>query len=165
MTQILYLLLAAGLIGVDQLTKWWAATVLQKASPLSVIPGVFELSYCENDGIAFSLLEGQRWLFIPLTLIVAGLMVWILLRSPLRKRWIFSLCCAMILAGGVGNLIDRIAYGYVIDFLEFDFVNFAIFNVADACICIGAGVAALSILMDEIRTKGRNAQKGNGNAE
>ena len=138
MIPFLYLSLSVLLIGIDQLTKWWAVAVLKNGSPIPIIPEIFELNYCENDGIAFSLLEGQRWLFIPLTLFVAILTGVILFRSPLRKKVLFSLSCSLILAGGVGNLIDRIAYGYVIDFLYFKWINFPVFNFADCCVVVGA---------------------------
>ncbi|MBQ9860381.1 MAG: signal peptidase II [Clostridia bacterium] len=138
MVQLLYFLLSAVLIGIDQLSKWWATVVLKKGNPIAIIPDIFELNYCENDGIAFSLLEGQRWLFIPLTLLVAILTGVILFRSPLRKKVIFSLSCSLILAGGIGNLIDRIAYGYVIDFLYVKWIDFPVFNFADCCVVVGA---------------------------
>ena len=139
MLPILYLILAMVLVVVDQFTKLWAASYLRDAGHVvELIPGVFEFRYCENRGVAFSLLEGQKWLFIPLTLIAAALMVALLFRSPLRRRWLFSLPCALILAGGIGNLIDRIAYGYVIDFLYFRLIDFPIFNFADCCVVVGA---------------------------
>lgn len=139
MLRVVYFLLSAVMVLIDQGTKLWAAGNLGEAGRvIEVIPGVFELRYCENRGVAFSLLEGQKWLFIPLTLIAAILMVLLLLRSPLRQRPVFSVCCSLILAGGIGNLIDRIAYGYVIDFLYFRLIDFPIFNFADCCVVVGA---------------------------
>ena len=139
MVQIVYLLLAAVLVGIDQMTKLWAAEHLEDAGRvLEVIPGVFELRYSENTGVAFSLLEGQRWLFIPLTVITSLLIAIVLFRSPLRRRFVFSFSCSLILAGGIGNLIDRVAYGYVIDFLYVKLIDFPIFNFADCCVVVGA---------------------------
>lgn len=138
MLTTIYILIAALLVAIDQVTKWWATSFLQNTAGIDVIPGVFRFQYCENDGIAFSLLEGQRWLFIPLTLFVSVICILVLLRSPLRRRWLFALPLAMVLSGGVGNLIDRIRYGYVVDFLYFNLIDFPIFNFADCCVVVGA---------------------------
>lgn len=154
----------------DRITKVLAVSLAQ-SDPLvsytpavALVPGVLNIRYVRNTGVAFSMFSGGGiWLVIFTVALIAGLLAWLFVRADEPK--LFRTGLWLIVAGGLGNLYDRLAYGYVIDFLEFDFVNFAIFNVADACICIGAGVAALSILMDEIRTRGKNAQKGNGNAE
>lgn len=138
MLQIAMLLLSVGLVAIDQFTKSWAVMHLKDQAAIPLWRGVFELQYCENPGIAFSLLEHQRWIFIPTTCAVMILLVIMLLRSDLRHSKIFSLGCAMILAGGIGNLIDRIAYQYVIDFLYFKLIDFPIFNFADCCVVIGA---------------------------
>lgn len=135
------------LIGVDQTTKIWAVTALAQTNRvISVIDGVFEFRYAENPGVAFSMLEGQRWLFIPITIIISGVLLLMLLRSPLRRYKLFNITCVLILAGAVGNLIDRIAYGYVIDFLYFRLIDFPIFNFADCCVVVGAGLLFLFVL-------------------
>ncbi len=131
-------LLSAALIIIDQVTKALAVAFLKEQPALPLWEGVFELQYCENPGIAFSLLENQRWLFIPLTCIVMILLIIMLLRSDLRHSKMFSFSGALILAGGIGNLIDRIAYKYVVDFLYFKLIDFPIFNFADCCVVIGA---------------------------
>lgn len=138
---ILMLIATLALIGVDQLTKWWAVTQLHNADrTISVIDGVFEFRYAENPGVAFSMLEGQRWIFIPVTLLIGSLIVVMMLRSPLRRYRLFNILCPLILSGAIGNLIDRIAYGYVVDFLYFRLIDFPIFNFADCCVVIGAGL-------------------------
>lgn len=135
------------LIGVDQATKIWAVTALAQTNRvISVIDGVFEFRYAENPGVAFSMLEGQRWLFIPITIIISGVLLLMLLRSPLRRYKLFNITFVLILAGAVGNLIDRIAYGYVIDFLYFRLIDFPIFNFADCCVVVGAGLLFLFVL-------------------
>ena len=126
------------LVGFDQFTKIWAASELAVNGPIVVVEGAFEFRYCENTGVAFSLLEDQRWLFIPLSILISVVMLLMLYRSPLRRRFLFSCVCVLIAAGGIGNLIDRIVYGYVIDFLYFKLINFPIFNFADCCVSIGA---------------------------
>lgn len=127
------------LIAVDQFTKLWAVAQLHDAERvIPVIDGVFELHYTENRGVAFGMLEGQLWLFVPLTLVVVVLLGVMLIRSPLRHFKLFSIPAVMIIAGAVGNLIDRVLYGYVIDFLYFKLIDFPIFNFADCCVVIGA---------------------------
>ena len=138
MMQMISLLAAAILVGLDQLTKHWAVVFLKGQEPLVLWPGVFELRYCENPGVAFSLLEHQRWIFIPVTLMIVALFLVMLFRSELRRHWMFRGSCVLILAGGVGNLIDRIAYGVVTDFLYVKLIDFPIFNFADCCVVVGA---------------------------
>lgn len=138
MIKVILLLISAVLVGIDQLTKYLAVVHLKDQASFVLWPGVFEFRYCENTGVAFSLLENQRWLFIPMTAIVAVAMIVILFRSPLCRHKLFSFSCALILAGGVGNLIDRIVLSYVVDFLYFSLIDFPIFNFADCCVVIGA---------------------------
>lgn len=136
MFQIWMLIAAAGLVGLDQWTKYLAASGLTEPIPLWA--GVFELQYCENRGVAFGMLQGQRWVFIPLTLLVVGLLAMMLFRSEWRRSRVFCISAALIIAGGIGNLIDRIFRGYVTDFLYFKLIDFPIFNVADCYVTVGA---------------------------
>ena len=140
------LIISTLLIVADQLTKFWAIAQLKNAPAIPVIEGVFEFQYTENRGVAFSMLQGQRWLFIPLTLLVAVGIIVMLLRSPLRRYKMFDITCVLVLAGAVGNLIDRVAYGYVIDFLYFKLIDFPIFNFADCCVVVGAILMFLFVL-------------------
>ena len=96
--------------------------------------------------MAFSLLEGQSWVFIPLTLIVMILFVVLLWRSDFRRYRTFRAAAVLIVAGGVGNLIDRIRLRYVVDFLYFKLIDFPIFNVADICVCVGAALLFIFLL-------------------
>lgn len=147
MLTIISLMVTAVLVVVDQLTKNWAVMQLHNADRvISVIDGVFEFRYAENPGVAFSMLEGQRWIFVPATVLIGGLIVTMMLRSPLRRYRLFIITCVLILSGAIGNLIDRIAYGYVIDFLYFRLIDFPIFNFADCCVVIGAGLLFVFLL-------------------
>lgn len=146
MLHYLFLLDVALLVTADQWTKYLAVAHLKGQEAIALWPGVFELTYRENPGVAFSLLENQRWIFIPVTVMVMAAVLLALIRSPLRKRWMFRLGCSMILAGGIGNLIDRIAYGYVVDFLYFKLIDFPVFNVADCCVVVGAIVFFVFLL-------------------
>ena len=134
------------LIGIDQLTKWWAVAELKGQPVIEVISGVFELDYTENPGVAFSMLVNQRWLFIPLSLLITGFFLVLLVRSPLRKSVWFNVICTLIVSGAIGNLIDRIVYGYVIDFLSFCLIDFPIFNFADCCVVVGAILMFIAVL-------------------
>lgn len=127
------------LILADQLTKFWALEQLHNANQvIPVIDGVFELRYLENRGVAFGMMQGQTWLFVPVTLVVAVFLIVMLFRSPMRNNKLFGFSAAMVIAGAIGNLIDRVAYGYVIDFLYFKLIDFPIFNFADCCVVVGA---------------------------
>lgn len=127
------------LVVVDQLTKLWAVSQLHRMDRIiPVIDGVFEFRYAENPGVAFSMLEGQRWIFIPVTLLISAVIFLMLLRSPLRRYTLFNVTGVLILSGAIGNLIDRVLYGYVIDFLYFRLIDFPIFNFADCCVVIGS---------------------------
>ena len=139
LSTVLLAVCAIALIGIDQLTKIWAVTQLHDAERvIPVIEGVFEFHYTENRGVAFGMMQGQLWLFIPLTLLVVALFAVMLVRSPLRHYKTFTIPSVMVVAGALGNLIDRIAYGYVIDFLYFKLIDFPIFNFADCCVVVGA---------------------------
>ncbi len=136
-----------GLLIIDQLTKVWAVSQLHNLDRvIPVIDGVFEFRYTENPGVAFSMLEGQRWIFIPMTLLISAILVVMMLRSPLRRYKLFGIVCVLILSGAIGNLIDRIIYGYVIDFLYFSLIDFPIFNFADCCVVVGAGLLCVFVL-------------------
>lgn len=134
---ILFILLA---VAADQWTKWIVVENIPLFGRVEFWPGVLSWTYTKNTGAAWSMLEGQRWLFI---LIFAVLTVLLLLeyfkfRMPFTtfERWLI----AAIYAGGLGNIIDRVRLGYVVDMIHTDFINFPVFNVADCfitCGCIG----------------------------
>ena len=140
-----YLCLSALLIGIDQLVKRWAYVSLRPTDGIPLIPGLIGLRYAENTGAAFSVFSGSTLLLTLFSLIVCiALVVW-LVRRP-EMKWTLRLPLSVVLAGGVGNLIDRAMYGYVVDMFEFQFIRFAIFNVADICITLGA-IGLLAALM------------------
>jgi len=138
MATVLYLIIAVSMIVIDQISKNWAATVLLEGGPIELIRGVFAFQYTENRGVAFSMLQDQRWVFIPVSVIMTVALIVMLLRSPMRKNTLFCISTSLVIAGALGNLIDRIFLGYVIDFLNFSLIDFPIFNVADCCVVIGA---------------------------
>lgn len=135
------------MIAADQLTKYLAVKDLKGAAPREIIPGILGLSYVENRGMSFGLLQGQRWLFIVITVLVCLFLVWIYFRIPETKRFRpLSGCVLFIFAGAFGNFIDRLRQGYVVDFLELKFMSFPVFNVAD-CYITWTAVVLLFLLL------------------
>ena len=137
MTIAIYSAVVFALVVVDQLSKYWAVTALDQG-PFVLIPDVFELDLHHNPGIAFSMLSGQKWIFIPTSILMTIFLIVILMRSPMRSSKLFSASALLIIGGAIGNLIDRIVMGTVIDFLSFTLIDFPIFNFADCCVVVGA---------------------------
>lgn len=140
--------IAAGIAGIivltviDQLTKLWAIEELKGQPSIVWIKGVFELQYLENHGAAFGLLQNQRWLLLGFTLLILGILVFFYWKLPFSKRYLpLRLTGLLIGAGAVGNMVDRLFQGYVVDFLYFRLIDFPIFNVADCYVVIAAFVA------------------------
>ena len=158
---LIYAVLIVLLVGVDQLTKYLAAVYLAPVGTASFLPGIMELRYVENDGMAFSMLSGRQTLLIVVTSITIGALVWYLFfkKPPMRAERV-ALC--LIIAGGLGNLIDRVAAGRVIDFFATTFINFAVFNVADVCVVVGTFFMMIYILFLESRFAARHAKKKEG---
>ncbi|MBD2499905.1 signal peptidase II [Anabaena azotica] len=120
----------------DQITKYWVVQTFSLGETLPLLPGIFHFTYVTNTGAAFSLFSGKvewlRWLSLGVSL----LLVAVALFGPVLHRW-DQLGYGFILGGAMGNGIDRFALGYVVDFLDFRLINFAVFNVADSFISIG----------------------------
>ncbi|MCD7955869.1 MAG: signal peptidase II [Lachnospiraceae bacterium] len=130
------------LLAVDQISKFLAHRYLAGNSGISLIQGAFELFYLENRGAAFGILNNCQILFVIIALLIAALAIYVYVRLPLdRVFYPLRFVCILITAGAVGNMIDRLARGYVIDFLYFSLIDFPIFNIADCYVCIGAGLA------------------------
>ena len=135
-------LIALAVLAADRVTKILARGIPEGGQ--AVIPGVVGLRYAENKGIAFSMLSGMPWIpgVLSLLVIVAAFVF-------LRKKELHPLSrvgLMMMLGGAVGNMIDRFAYGFVPDMIEVLFVKFAIFNVADACLCVGCALVVIRLL-------------------
>ena len=151
-------LLVLVLIALDQLTKVWAVSALS-AGPKVLIPGVFSLYYLQNTGAAFGIGQGQTWLFTLFTiLILAGAAVWYILLLKKRRPLFIRVPVLLVIAGGIGNLIDRVSLHYVRDFLYFSLIDFPVFNVADIYVtCAAVGIVLLLIF-----TKDEEAEKKDG---
>ena len=139
---------AAILVVIDQLIKHWATAALLPVGSMDVLPGVVELRYCLNDGMAFSMLAGKQGLLIGMTsvMLLAVLIMLFVRKMPLTERAAWTL----VLGGGVGNLIDRVLNGVVVDYINVLFMQFAIFNFADICVCVGVALWVLVIFRDEV---------------
>lgn len=138
---IFLLFLGIILIAADQLIKWWIAKNLMPVKVMDFIRfGDFEvlgLRYCENTGAAFSSFSGARWFLVILVTVMLVVLLVFTVRYK-HKRPLFLISSVMIMSGGVGNLIDRVRLGYVIDYLDVKLFNFAVFNFADVCVVVGA---------------------------
>jgi signal peptidase II len=142
---MLWALLVAILIGVDQWTKWFFLTNQAQFHKVEVIKDFFYLTYLENRGAAFGILQNFRWGFIIMTLIAVGAMIWYFVKN---RHWVLRTSLALLIAGAIGNLIDRVLRGFVVDFLDFYPLgyDFPIFNVADICVTCGVIVLIIYLL-------------------
>jgi signal peptidase II len=130
--------MCAALVTIDQVSKYLSVQFLRSDGPIDLIPGVFQLSYVENQGASFGLFQGGRWIFVALTLVVIGVIISYFAKLPRDKRFnSLRLALIFISAGAVGNLIDRILNGYVVDMFYFVPIDFPVFNVADSCVVCG----------------------------
>ena len=144
-----------GVFIADRASKLAAQTLLPSmpSGSFALIPGVIHLTYAQNTGIAFSILPLPSWTLALLTLAVLALATLAIRRWVPQTAWSETLLWTL-LGGGLGNCADRLIYGFVIDFIEFRFVRFAIFNVADIAItCSCAGLALLTLLEGEEHAK------------
>lgn len=133
------ILIVLVLTGLDQSTKHLAVLHLKGKSSIVFIKGVFELSYLENTGAAFGIFQNQRWVFMILTTFVILIIGYLYIRLPDKKRYRFlSASLLLLLAGAVGNMIDRTINGYVVDFFYFSLIDFPVFNVADIYVVLSA---------------------------
>lgn len=138
---------AAVVVALDQLSKFLVVEFIPLYGFVEAIPGVFHLTYVKNIGAAFSMLQGQQWLFALLFAVLTVAIIWEFSKKRLPfttfERW----CIAAIYAGGLGNMIDRIRLGYVVDMIAVDFMEFAVFNVADSFITCGCILLLVHLIL------------------
>ncbi len=130
----------------DQITKVIALNELKPIVSHPFIEGLIEFRFTTNPGIAFGMLGGQGWLFIPISSIAIILVVFLLIYYRKKLSPLLSIAMAMIAGGGIGNQIDRIFRGEVVDFLNFQFIDFPIFNVADCFVTVGCVLAGIAVI-------------------
>lgn len=133
------------IVVLDQLTKYLAKTYLEPVGSIPLIRNVFHFTYVENRGAAFGILQNQRWLFIVLTVVISAVIAYYLFfRNP--ENMVLTVALSMILGGAIGNLIDRVRLGYVVDMLHFVLIDYPVFNVADSFVVIGTILLAYYML-------------------
>jgi len=152
-----YVLAIAACVAADQALKFWTVANLELYESAPLLPGIVELMYIQNTGGGFSLLEGHTWF---LTLVTAVMMI-VLAVVLVKKTYPHPLAMwtlTLVLGGGIGNLIDRVRLGYVVDMFNFQFMNYPVFNVADILVVCGAiGFAAYYLLLDDKVQKAKAA--------
>lgn len=156
-----YALFSAIIFGgvlIDQITKLLSVKFLRPVSTVPIIEDVIHLTYVENRGAAFGMLADSRWVFMIIsTLSIIGMLFF--LYSGLAQTRLYEIAIAMIISGGIGNMIDRTALGYVIDMIDFRLINFAVFNGADSFVCVGAGLLILALILDIMKETDKKKRK------
>lgn len=157
---MIYYVIALIAILVDQGTKYVIASQMELNEKISVIGDFFLITSHRNRGAAFGILEDQRWFFIVVTTIVVIGLVWYINKVRTLPGKLLPVALGLVLGGAIGNFIDRVLYGEVVDFLMFNFgsYTFPIFNIADSCIVIGVGLIILDTLLEMKREKSNQQQ-------
>ena len=143
---IFYCLFAAAIVVADQISKYLVVQYIPLRADVDFIPGLASLTHVHNTGAAFSMLSGMRWLFVVIFVVITALVLLEYFKKPMPfnkfERW----CIASIYGGGLGNVIDRVRLGYVVDMIDLDFMEFAVFNVADCFITCGCIALMVSLI-------------------
>ena len=144
---LLFALFAAGIVAADQITKFLTVANIGLHVDKPFIPNFLSLTYEQNRGAAFSSFEGMQWLFALIFGVFTVLILWEYFKKPMPfskfERW----CIAAIYGGGLGNMIDRVRFGYVVDMIQTDFMDFPVFNVADCFITCGCILLMVSLML------------------
>lgn len=142
---LFYAIFAVALVVIDQLTKLLTRACIAPGQRVTLIPGLLDLTYVENTGAAFSILERHTWLLTVVSAVVVLIVAWLMLRKFFTNR-LGMFAAALILSGGVGNLIDRAVFKYVTDMIMTTFMEFPVFNFADCCITVGVVLLVIYVL-------------------
>ncbi|MGB3160197.1 signal peptidase II [Carnobacterium sp.] len=148
----LYYIFALLIIGIDQYTKYVTVANIKLYEVVEVFPNILSWMYLRNTGAAWSILEGQMWFFYIVTVIVVVVVVYYLQKYGHQSK-LLSLSLSFILAGSIGNVIDRVRFGYVVDMIRLEFIDFPIFNVADIALSVGVALMILYVFLDEQEKK------------
>ncbi len=167
-----YAILAAALVALDQIVKFLVRANIELGASVPFIPFLLDLTYVQNTGAAFSMLRSHTWV-LTLTSAVVVLAVCALIVKGFFKNRLGLWSAALVLAGGMGNLIDRAVFGFVTDMFKTTFMNFAVFNVADCCITIGVPLLFLYVWLyvgkdekkDEEQGEPQQAESGEADGE
>ena len=142
-----YILFVAGIVAADQIAKYFTVLCIPAVGVQPLVPGLLQITYVQNTGAAFSSFEGQQWLFALIFVVFTGLVLYEYFKKPMGftvfERW----CIAAIYGGGLGNMIDRVRLGYVVDMIETTFIEFPVFNVADCFITCGCALLMIHLFL------------------
>lgn len=159
---LLCILIVTGTVVLDQLSKYLVLKYLVPIGSYPFWPGILHFTYVENTGAAFGMLQEHRWVFLIVSsLAIVGLMLYIGIARPKNRLEVIAL--SLIIGGGIGNMIDRIARGSVVDFIDVTCIRFYVFNLADSFVCIGCGLVILYLILAEIRD--RQEHRGDSDAK
>ena len=158
MKRYLALLMSAALVGIDQWLKLLAKEFLKPGETTPLIQDVLHLTYLENRGAAFGMMQNKKWLLVWATAAVLLILTLAVMAGKIKGTFpLFSVCT--IIGGGIGNLIDRVYRGYVIDYIHVKIVNFAIFNFADICVTVGTAMLIFYLLFHELLGRKKMEEK------
>ncbi len=149
----------------DQVTKYLVLANIAMYEEVPVLPGIVHLTYIENKGAAFGMLANNRWVFLVIsTLAIVAFIFYIIKYKP--ENSLLRVSLSFVIGGGIGNMIDRCFRGSVVDMIEVEFIDFYVFNVADAFVCVGCGLMVLYIILEEIKeAKAKKSEKELTNAD
>ena len=157
---MLYAVLAAALLALDQWVKHWITVHLALGEGMAFLPGFLELRTVHNFGAAWSSFSGMRWVLVGVNLVIVFAVLFALVRRLVRHP-LGRLAGSLVIAGGLGNIIDRVRLGYVVDMFNFQFVHYPVFNVADMCVVSGAILGAIYVVWFYEKYDGKNGSHGN----
>ncbi len=159
---IMYFAILAGGVIIDQITKLLAVKYLIPVGSVSLIKfgsvEVLNLTYVENTGAAFGMLKNAPWVFNTVSVVsIVAMLAYLFLGHAESK--LSGIALSMLVSGGIGNMIDRVALRYVVDFIDFRLINFAVFNGADSFVCVGAGLLILALILEMKEEARKEAEK------
>lgn len=145
----LYFLLIFAIVLLDQLIKLWIVANVPLNASFNFIPGILSIAHIRNYGAAWSMLLGQLWFFILISIIALGILGYLFYK--LRDNWGYALGISLLIGGTLGNFIDRLRLGYVVDMFSLDFINFPIFNIADCALTFGVIIILIVMLKEDFK--------------
>ena len=149
--------IALGII-LDQVTKLVAVKELMDCGSVTFIKGLIDFTYVENRGMAWGMFADHRWVFMVFSTVAIVVLTGFLVSGKSPSK-LYSAAIALVISGGIGNMIDRVALGYVVDFIEFTFIDFPVFNIADSLVTVGAFGLIILLIIDIVRESVKESQK------
>ena len=165
MSSIVYFLLIICIVGIDQLSKLLAVKYLLPISSIPIVKDVLHLTYVENRGAAFGMLSNHRWIFMIVSTVMMVVLGYLMFRYREKLHPIMMTGLVFVVGGGIGNMIDRTLSGFVVDFIDFTLIDFAVFNLADSFICVGVGLIVLDIIIGKSDLSFLDGKKSNKDNE